>query len=103
MYPDSPPSWLRRCDDPHGPVFKRKTYGRIFVRSTEDVEKVRAVIRTLDPDEFTYLPQNFIAPYDAVKGALTYGCKFEMRTDLLKFACWHTGVDVLIVTGKDSP
>lgn len=88
-----------------GREFAKKTSGRIFVRHEADVQRVIDIIKELDEFEFGYLPDGFVTvmPEDVSKAKLTYGHKFELRTDLLKLECWRQGIEVMLVTGWRDP
>ena len=57
-------------------TFTHKGYGRIFVRSEEDIEKVKNKIKEIDEFEFSYLPTRFIATLSEYP-ALVYIGKFD--------------------------
>lgn len=81
-----------------GEQFGRKTYGRIFVKQSADVEKVCEIIRELDEFEYEYMPDEFVAVYDSTNCPVTYGHKFELDMDRLRFACFNEAVPVMLVT-----
>jgi hypothetical protein len=83
-------------------LFVKKSYGRIFVRSTDEIERVSQIIKQLDEFEWGYLPDHFIAVWPG-KIEVTYGHKFEIDIDQLTEACWNAGIHVFCVTGKRDP
>lgn len=96
------PYWIR--DSVH--QLSRKTYGRIWVRTESDRERVLKLIREIDEDEFeSYMPKDFVAvmPEDPNEAKLSYGHKFEIRTDWLQYECWKAGIEIWIVTGYREP
>jgi hypothetical protein len=104
MAPDATiyPSWLRGENGRYGPTLVRKSYGRIWVRSEADVDRVLEIARRVNPDEVdSYMPADFIAVWPGPESAkLAYGYKFELRTDLLEYECFVAGIQILIVTGE---
>lgn len=96
----SHPCWI---GEKHGPEIPKKTFGRIWVRKIEDKERVIKIIKEVDDFEYEYLPDDFVEVYpcNPKRATLVYGGKFEIRTDLLKLACWTKGIDIWIVTGHD--
>ena len=45
--------------------FNRKDYGRIFVEKEEDIEKIKAIIKEMDPEEYEwYLPSDLITVFN---------------------------------------
>lgn len=83
-------------------IFERKTHGRIFVMTSADIEKVRAIIAELDGFEAEYLPEKFITVWDGAAD-LVYGGKFEADIDRLTTECWNRKIPILCVTGKRDP
>ena len=79
--------------------FQKKTYGRIWVAKTEDIAKVRDIIKKQDAFEFEYLPNNFIAVYDGYLFSLTYGHKFELEYLELTQRCLTEGIWIVCITG----
>ena len=78
--------------------FSKKTYGRIFVEFSEDIERVDAIIKRLDDWEYGYMPKDFITVYDPSNRPIIYGHKFELNMEKLRLACFVVGISVMLVT-----
>lgn len=97
------PYWI---NPEYGPQLGKKTHGRIFVRNESDRLQVLALIKLIDESEYeSYMPEDYVAvmPDDPVDARLTYGHKFEIRTDLLELECWKAGIEIWIITNYRDP
>ncbi len=98
------PYWISE----YGNSLGKKTYGRIWVRTEEDRIRVVKIIEELDEFEASYLgsrdggEDDFVAvwPTDPKKASLTYGHKFEICRDKLRYECWLHGIEVWIVSDR---
>lgn len=73
-----------------------KGYGRIYVDSEENIEKVKEIIKRLDEFEYDYLPKNMIAVYTDFPNVV-YIHKFsDLDMDGLTATCWGEGVKVWV-------
>jgi hypothetical protein len=78
----------------------RKTYGRIFVQTQEDVERVLRIMKEIDAYEFEhYLPEKLVTPF-STDASLIYLHKFEMDKNAICFKCWSESIPVWIVDGQ---
>lgn len=72
-------------------TFTRKGYGRIYVRNSDDVQKVSDIIKEIDSFEWDYLPKDFIAPFLEYP-RVVYTHKFcDLDIDKLTALCWSRG------------
>lgn len=72
--------------------FQRKTYGRIFVQKTEDIEIVEKTIAEVDEFEVSYMPKNLVTVYNiGERNDLVYLHKFEICKVALTRACINKG------------
>ena len=77
-----------------------KGSGRIFVEKTEDIEKVRKIIKQTDKYEYEYLPDDLIAVFNGKK-ELTYTHKFnDMDLNDLMVKCWNQGIKCFYMIGR---
>lgn len=76
----------------------RKTWGRIFVAKSEDVDIVKATIKEVDEFEWEYMPEDVIAVVDGDE-SLVYLGKFEIDANELARACMKKGVWIWVVDG----
>lgn len=82
--------------------FQKKTYGRIWVKTKDEVDKVREIIKDQDEFEFSYLPEDFVAVYAGKLGDLSYGHKFELDYYELTKRCLAVGIWIIPITdGRD--
>lgn len=73
--------------------FERKSHGRIFVKTEEDIEKVKKIIKEMDDFEYEYLPKDFIAVFSPENMQSAYTHKFcDLDTQELTRKCWEKGV-----------
>lgn len=82
--------------------FDRKDYGRIFVGKTEDVEKLKAIMREMDEDEYKYYFVNDIVTVfseDGYKEVYTHKFDEMDLTEVMKRA-WMNGIKCFCVLGK---
>ncbi len=77
--------------------FKRKGYGRIFTDSEVNVARIREMIREMDADEYTYLPDDLIA-VDEGLNQFEYNGKFcDFDLDALKDRCDTEGIPCRVI------
>lgn len=90
--------WLDTLDQ--GNTFQRRTYGRIFVARAEDIPKVNAIIKWIDPFEYEYMPDDLITTFhpDAM---MIYLHKFEASKDVIQAHCFYRNIWVWCVDGKE--
>lgn len=75
-------------------TFQHKGYGRIYVDSFEDINKVKAVIKEMDDYEYTYMPENLITTFSEYPKVI-YTHKFsDLSLDAITALCWTIGVKV---------
>src|SRR4051812_45031150 len=73
-----------------------KGYGRIYVETEADIQKVKDVIKELDPFEFDYLPADLIVPFSEYP-KVTYVHKFnDFCMNRLQAVCWKRGIHVFV-------
>ena len=74
----------------------RKGFGRIYVDKVENVETVRLIIKELDEFEYSYLPNNLIAPFSHYPN-LVYTQKFDgLCMNRLTAECWKRGIHIWV-------
>ena len=93
------PYWIGE----YGEQMRRKTEGRIFVRTEEDVGRVVAIMVQMDQFEVEgYMGKEVVAVWPGIADArLVYTHKFEIRIDELRFRCWEAGIEVMVITGRN--
>lgn len=80
--------------------FARKTYGRIFVRSDEDIDGVVGIVREVDSFEADYMPSTLVTTYKVGEpNRLVYLHKFEICKIELTRACLAKGIWIWCVDG----
>ena len=73
-----------------------KGYGRIYVKSKEDIEKVKGIIKELDEFEYGYLPSDLIALF-ADYPITCYTHKFsDLDMDRLTATCLDRGIHIWV-------
>lgn len=95
-------------------TFGRKEYGRIFVKNESDIEKVKAIIKSMDEFEYGYLPSDLIGVFNPriihgdggktfVDVPVAYTHKFDsLDLNELQVRCWLKGIPVFcVMSGND--
>jgi len=73
-----------------------KGYGRIYVDSQEDIQRVRDIISEIDEFEFGYLPPKLITVFSDYP-QVTYTHKFsDLSMDKLTALCWKRGIKIWV-------
>lgn len=81
-------------------MFDRKGYGRIFVEHEEDIEKVKEIIKSLDEEEFEYLPKDLITTFSPDTFNSTYVHKFcDLDMGKVLKEAWAKGIHCFVVFG----
>lgn len=81
-------------------TFSRKDYGKILVREEKDIQKVKDIIKEMDPFEYEYLPENFIAVFEKNNVETTYTHKFDsLDLNELQLRCWEADIPIMIING----
>ena len=76
--------------------FFYKGQGRIFVHTEKDIARVKKIGERLDPFEWVYMPEDFIAVYPGkTLATLVYSGKFEPDLEKLREACMEEGIPIL--------
>ena len=80
-----------------GSTLTHKGYGRIYVETECDIEKVKKIINEIDPYEYDYLPKDLVATF-AEYPKVTYIHKFsDMSMNQLQVMCWIRGIRILVI------
>ncbi len=81
--------------------FPRKGYGRLFVEKKEDIEKVKEIMKEIDPDEFEgYFIDDLIAVFSADNCRAVYTHKFdEMDMGEVMIKAWSKGIKCFCILG----
>jgi hypothetical protein len=75
-------------------TFTRKGYGRIYVTETEDINKVKAIIKEIDEFEYDYLPKHLITVFSDYP-AVVYTGKFDdLDLNLLTAICMDRSIPI---------
>jgi len=78
-------------------TFTRKGYGRIYVDKTENIEKVKAIIKEMDDFEYSYLPEKLVAPITEYP-QVEYTHKFDsVNLDELTIRCYRTNIFIICI------
>ena len=83
-------------------------YGRVFVEKEGDIEKVKAIMREIDPEEFDYYYPNrnegeLVTVFDQNKYEAIYTHKFdEMDMAEVMKRAWEQGIKCFVVKGRIS-
>ena len=90
--------------------FSRKYYGRLFVEKEEDIEKVKEVMKEINPYEFeNYYPTGnhvggqgeLIAVFNEDNLKSIYTHKFDdMDMGQVMIECWTRGIKCFMIDGK---
>lgn len=82
-------------------TFPRKGYGRIFVEKFEDIERLKNIMREIDPDEYDgYFFDELIAVFDPETYSAVYTHKFdEMDLAEVMKRAWNEGIKCFCVIG----
>ena len=91
-------------DDNYEMTFDRKGYGRIFVETEEDVQRLKDIINEIDPYEGNhYLPDDLIAVFSDDNFESVYTHKFcDMNMTKVLYKAWSAGIKCFCVFGKIS-
>lgn len=77
--------------------FTRKGFGRIYTVKTEDIKKVKDIIKEMDAFEFDYLPESLITEFKHYP-ELEYTHKFDtLDLDELTVRCFNIGIVVICI------
>jgi len=75
----------------------RKGYGRIYVRTQDEIEKVKAIIKNLDEFEYGYMPKDLITTFDQYP-KLVYLHKFDRYdTQEISSLLWENDIPALVL------
>lgn len=75
-------------------TFTKKGYGRIYVAKEEDIPKVIDIIKLIDEFEASYLPEDFVTPFQNYP-SVVYVRKFsDMDINELTAACFNYGIHI---------
>ena len=83
-------------------------YGRVFVEKEEDIEKVKAIMREIDQEEFDYYYPDrregeLVTVFDPKKYETIYTHKFdEMDMAEVMRKAWEQGIKCFVVKGRIS-
>ena len=81
-------------------TLSRKSYGAIYVNNTEDVTKVKEVIKKMDEFEYEYLPEELIKPFSEYP-SVSYTHKFcDLDMDKLTAICWSKGIFIWVFDAR---
>lgn len=73
-----------------------KGYGRIYVDNTENIQRVKDIIKEMDAFEYDYLPKELITVFTDYP-QVTYVHKFsDMDMEKLTARCWAEGVHIWV-------
>jgi len=73
-----------------------KGYGRIYVDTAENIEKVKVVIKEMSEFEYEYLPKELITVFTDFPNVV-YTHKFsDLDMDALTNRCWHEGIKIWV-------
>ena len=91
-------------DENYEMTFERKGFGRIFVETEEDVEKLKEIIKEIDPYEANhYLPEDLITTFSDDNFESVYTHKFcDMNMVKVLHKAWTRGINCFCVFGKIS-
>ena len=77
-------------------TFTRKGYGRIYVDTLENIEKVKEIIKEMDQYEYEYLPPDLIALFSEYPN-VAYVHKFnDLDINKLTAKCWSLGIKIWV-------
>ena len=92
---------MKLVDEGTKRAFRTKGYGRIYVAKEEDVQRVKDIIKEMDPFEFEYLPDNLIALFSEYP-VVVFVHKFDdLDLDALTATCWDRGIFVWVFSTGD--
>jgi hypothetical protein len=73
-------------------TFTHKGYGRIYVDKSENIDKVKAIIKQMSEYEYGYMPDKLINTFSEYP-QVTYIHKFsDLDIDALTALCWQSGL-----------
>lgn len=82
-------------------MFSRKGYGRIYVRTEEDVQALKNIIKEMDDYEYSYMPEDLITVFSEENFTSTYVHKFcDLDMGKVLKAAWSKGIYCFVVFGK---
>lgn len=81
--------------------FYSKGYGRIYVNTDEDVQKVKDIIKEMDEYEFEYLPKDLIAVYQGEIQHVFNGKFDDLDLNELTKRCWNKGIYMFCTFGHE--
>jgi len=74
-----------------------KCYGRIYVHNPDDVDKVHAIIKSMDESEYKgYMNKKLVAPFSEYP-KVVYNGKFDIDVMKLLALCWREGIPIWVV------
>jgi hypothetical protein len=81
-------------------TLSRKSYGAIYVKNPNDIDKVKEIIKEMDEFEYDYLPDELIKPF-ADYPQVAYTHKFcDLDMDDLTAKCWAKGVLIWVFDAR---
>lgn len=81
-------------------TLSHKSYGAIYVKNEEDIEKVKDIIKEMSEFEYEYLPEGIIKPFSEYP-SVCYTHKFsDLDTDDLTAICWSKGIMIWVFDAR---
>ena len=81
--------------------FPHKGYGRLFVKTKEDIAKVKEIIKEIDSFEYSYLPEDLITVFSDENMKAVYTHKFsDLNMTEVLYRAWSRGINCFCVFGK---
>lgn len=83
--------------------FTYKGYGRIYVKTQEDIQRVENLLKELDEYEFDYYPENLVTTLDRYPNVIYVG-RYEPYFNIQE-ECNSVGIEVFVFDAGmvDSP
>ena len=82
-------------------TFTRKGYGRIFVETEEDIQRIKDIIKEIDSYEYSYLPENLITVFNNDNFESVYTHKFsDLNMTKVLHKAWSQGINCFCIFGK---
>lgn len=77
-------------------TLSRKGFSRIYVDNSDDIERVKQIIKEIDDNEIGYLPDKLITSFSKYP-KLCYTHKFDaIDMNTLTAECWKRGVKIWV-------
>lgn len=75
-------------------TFFKNQYGRIYVKDPEHIERVKQIIRSIDPVEWSVMPDDLVTAFTEYPAVVNVGMFCDLDMDVLHARCMSEGIAI---------